>query len=415
MKRIVIVGAGPAGLMAAIAASERSAELGIACEITLVEKNAFAGKKLNITGKGRCNMTNACTRDEFLENVPVNPRFLYGALANFSPDDTVAFFESHGVPTKVERGRRVFPVSDNAKDVTAALVRTAKEAGVRFLQGSARKILCEENVVTGVSVQTSRGETALPCYALILATGGVSYPLTGSTGDGYAMAEELGHTTVEPKPSLVPLTSPDPFCKACMGLSLRNVGLSFEKDGKTLYEEQGEMLFTHFGVTGPVILSASAHLRKGFPVTMHLDMKPALDEKTLDARLLRDFAANSNRDLRNCMNGLLPAKMIDPFLRRVGADGKTKVNALTREIRAKLLRGLKDLPLALDGTRPIEEAIVTSGGIPVREIDPRTMRSGCAENLFFAGEIIDVDAYTGGYNLQIAFATGHLAGESAVE
>lgn len=414
MKRIVIVGAGPAGLMAAIAASERSAELGIACEITLVEKNAFAGKKLNITGKGRCNMTNACTRDEFLENVPVNPRFLYGALANFSPDDTVAFFESHGVPTKVERGRRVFPVSDNAKDVTAALVRTAKEAGVRFLQGSARKILCEENVVTGVSVQTSRGETVLPCYALILATGGVSYPLTGSTGDGYAMAEELGHTTVEPKPSLVPLTSPDLFCKACMGLSLRNVGLSFEKDGKTLYEEQGEMLFTHFGVTGPVILSASAHLRKGFPVTMHLDMKPALDEKTLDARLLRDFSENPNRDLRNCMNGLLPAKMIAPFLSRIGLDGSVKVNAVTKEMRALLLRGLKDLPLRIGGTRPIAEAIVTSGGISVKEVEPATMRSKKVEGLFFAGELLDVDAYTGGYNLQIAFATGRLAGENAV-
>lgn len=415
MKRIVIVGAGPAGMMAAIAASEALAASGERGDITLVEKNAFPGKKLNITGKGRCNLTNACTRDEFLENVPVNPRFLYGALSKWSPDDTAAFFESHGVPTKVERGRRVFPVSDRAKDVTACLERTAKEAGVRFLQAEAKRILCDDGIVTGLSVQTSRGETVLPCYALILATGGASYPLTGSTGDGYALAEAVGHTVVPPKPSLVPLTSSDPFCKECMGLSLRNVGLSFVKDGKTLYEEQGEMLFAHFGVTGPVILSASAHLRKGFPVTMCLDMKPALDEKTLDARLLRDFAENPNRDLRNCMNGLLPAKMIAPFLARTGLDGTVKVNAVTKEMREKLLCGLKRLEFRIGGTRPIAEAIVTSGGISVKEVDPATMRSKKCDGLYFAGELLDVDAYTGGYNLQIAFATGHLAGVSAAQ
>lgn len=415
MKQIVIVGAGPAGLTASVAAALRAKEEGVSCGITVVERNASPGRKLNITGKGRCNLTNACDRDEFLRNVPENPRFLYAALTRFPPERTVAFFASLGLETKVERGRRVFPVSDRASDVTDCLVSEAKKLGVRFLRGRAEALRIRDGAVTGVAIRTDAGGSVLPCDRLILSTGGMSYPLTGSTGDGYRLAAEAGHTLVSPRPSLVPLTSPDPFCKACMGLSLRNVGLTFRKDGKILYAEQGEMLFTHFGVSGPVILSASAHLRNGFPVTLHLDMKPALDEKTLDARLLRDFAANSNRDLRNCMNGLLPAKMIDPFLRRVGADGKTKVNALTREIRAKLLRGLKDLPLALDGTRPIEEAIVTSGGIPVREIDPRTMRSGCAENLFFAGEIIDVDAYTGGYNLQIAFATGHLAGESAVE
>ena len=414
MKQIVIVGAGAAGMMAAIAAAEQAGTNGEPCEITLVEKNGTAGKKLNITGKGRCNLTNACTRDEFLENVPVNPRFLYGALSKWSPDDTAAFFETHGVPTKVERGRRVFPVSDNAKDVTACLVQTAKEAGVRFLQAKAERIVCEDGVVTGLAVQTAHGETVLPCYALILATGGASYPLTGSTGDGYTLAKQVGHTVIPPKPSLVPLTSPDPFCKDCMGLSLRNVGLSFEKDGKTLYEEQGEMLFTHFGVTGPVILSASAHLRKGFPVTMHLDMKPALDEKTLDARLLRDFAENPNRDLRNCMNGLLPAKMIAPFLARVGLNGSTKVNAVTKEMREQLLHGLKRLDFTIGGTRPIAEAIVTSGGVSVKEVDPATMRSKKCDGLYFAGELLDVDGYTGGYNLQIAFATGHLAGASAV-
>ena len=413
-KQILIVGAGPAGLMAAISAAEKAAELQEEVGITVIDKNDAPGKKLNITGKGRCNLTNDCTLDEFLSNVPVNPRFLYSALSKFLPADTKAFFELHGVPVKVERGRRVFPVSDRAKDVTNCLVKTARSLGVRFLQGKAVALESDDGVVTGLQVETEKGKQTLPCYSLILACGGASYPLTGSTGDGYALAAMAGHSLTEPKPSLVPLVSPDRFCVSCMGLSLKNVGLTFEKDGKTLYEEQGEMLFTHFGVTGPVILSASAHLRKGYPVNLHIDMKPALDEKTLDARLLRDFSENSNRDLRNCMNGLLPAKMIDPFLKRIRLDGAAKVNAVTKEMRETLLRSLKDICIPLSGTRPIAEAIVTSGGIPVKEIDPSTMRSKKADGLFFAGEIIDVDAYTGGYNLQIAFATGHSAGENAV-
>lgn len=407
--RVVVLGGGAAGLFAAIAAAEYGAQ------VTLVEQNPFCGKKLNITGKGRCNVTNACDLETFLANVPVNPRFLYRALTEFSPSDTMEFFESHGVPLKTERGRRVFPVSDRARDITDCLTETALSLGVHVLHATGCGLQLQAGKVTGLQIRRgahSKSET-LACDALILATGGASYPRTGSTGDGYRLSREAGHTVMPLRPSLVPLESSDPLCRACMGLSLRNVGVSFWQNGKVLYEEQGEMLFTHFGVSGPVVLSASAHLRGGFPLTMRLDMKPALDEKTLDARLLRDFDAQKNRDLRNCMNGLLPAGLIDPFLRRTGLDGSLKVNSVTREVRRQLCEGLKAIELTITGTRPIDEAIVTGGGVKVQEVDPRSMRSKLVGGLYFAGELLDVDAYTGGYNLQIAFATGRLAGHSA--
>ncbi len=405
--RVVVLGGGAAGLFAAISASEYGAD------VTLIEKNPFCGKKLNITGKGRCNITNACDLDTFLQSVPVNPRFLYRALTEFSPSDTVDFFESHGVPTKVERGRRVFPVSDRARDVTDCLVRTAKENGVRIMQGTGASLLLKDGAVKGIVITRASKRETIPCDRVILATGGASYPLTGSTGDGYLLAKQAGHTVVPPKASLVPLVSSDLLCKSCMGLSLRNVGVSFYREGKRLYEEQGEMLFTHFGVTGPVVLSASAHLRDGYPVTMHIDMKPALDEKTLDDRLLREFSAHSNKDLRNCMNSLLPAGLIQPFLDKHCISGEQKVHSITKEQRKKLVAWLKNIELEITGTRPIAEAIVTSGGVSVTEVDPRTMQSKKVQGLFFAGELLDVDAYTGGYNLQIAFSTGRLAGHAS--
>lgn len=406
--RVAVLGGGAAGLFAAIAAAEYGAD------VTLIEKNPFCGKKLNITGKGRCNITNACDLDTFLANVPVNPRFLYRALTEFMPSDTVDFFELHGVPTKTERGRRVFPVSDRARDVTDCLVRTAKESGVHILQGTGSSLIIRDGAVEGLNILRGGKREQFFFESVILATGGASYPLTGSTGDGYRLAEQAGHTVVPPKASLVPLVSSDPLCKSCMGLSLRNVGVSFYREGKQLCEEQGEMLFTHFGVTGPVVLSASAHLRTGYPVTMRIDMKPALDEKTLDDRLLREFSAHINKDLRNCMNTLLPAGLIQPFLDKHGISGEQKVHSITKEQRKKLVAALKGIELAITGTRPIAEAIVTSGGVSVTEVDPRTMQSKKIKGLFFAGELLDVDAYTGGYNLQIAFSTGRLAGHSSV-
>lgn len=405
--RVVILGGGAAGLLAAISAAEYGAS------VTVIEKNPFCGKKLNITGKGRCNITNACDIDTFLSNVPVNPRFLYRALTEFSPTDTVEFFEMLGVPTKTERGRRVFPVSDRARDVTDCLVRTAKEYGVQIQQGTGVSLVIGDGAVRGIVVSRGGKRETISCDCVILATGGASYPLTGSTGDGYRLAEQAGHTVVPPKASLVPLVSSDPLCKSCMGLSLRNVGVSFYRENKRLYEEQGEMLFTHFGVTGPVVLSASAHLREGYPVTMRIDMKPALDEKTLGDRLLREFSANINKDLRNCMNTLLPAGLIQPFLDKHGIAGEQKINSVTKEQRKKLISSLKNIEIEIIGTRPIAEAIVTSGGVAVNEVDPRTMQSKRTRGLFFAGELLDVDAYTGGYNLQIAFSTGRLAGHAS--
>lgn len=403
--KIAVIGGGAAGMMAAGTAVLSGAE------VTIFESTDRLGKKLAITGKGRCNVTNACTREEFLENVTKNPRFLYAALNAFSTEDTVSLFESLGVPLKVERGRRVFPVSEKAKDIVDAL--RAYSSGAKIIY---KKVSSVKKVDDGFVVSTKDKDFTF--HKVIIATGGKSYPLTGSDGSGYKLAMRLGHTVTELIPSLIPITSSSPLCSEMQGLSLKNVKINIKNAAEQiLYTDFGEMMFAHFGVTGPVILSASAHLR-GYDIstlTLSIDLKPALDEKTLDTRLLSDFSKKANKDLINSLGDLLPSKMIEPFITLSGIDGRKKVNSITKEERRKLLQTFKSFDIPLDGYRPIEEAIITSGGVEVKEISPKTMESKLVDGLYFAGEIIDVDAYTGGYNLQIAFSTGYLAGKSAAE
>lgn len=400
----MVAGGGPSGLFAAYVAALNGAR------VILFEKEDRCGKKLDITGKGRCNITNLCDRDEFLSNVPRNPRFLFAALSAFPPEDTVAFFESLGVATKPERGKRIFPVSDRAHDVTAALINACRDVGVEFAKGKVTQVLTCDGKVTGAVC----GGHTVSAKTVILACGGASYPRTGSDGNGYELARSLGHRVVTPRPSLVPLVSPDRICRDCMGLSLKNVGLTFfDRNGKKVYGEQGEMMFTHFGLTGPVILSGSAYLREEFPYTLKIDLKPALDMATLDKRLLRDFSQNINKELKNAFSALLPAKLIEPFVRMTGIPPETRLNSLKKEQRTAIAELLKSVSVTVTGTRPISEAIVTSGGVDCRELNPKTMGSRLVEGLFFAGELIDVDAYTGGFNLQIAFSTGYLAGQAA--
>ena len=401
----VVIGGGAAGMMAALTAARRGKD------VLLVEHEKFCGKKLRITGKGRCNLCNDCDVRAFLKNVPGNAKFLYSALNRFSPADTMAFFEALGVPLKTERGNRVFPVSDNAHDVARALEAAMKRAGVRLLFADAEEIVTDGGAVC--AVKTSQG--TIDCRSAVIATGGASYTLTGSTVDGYRMAEALGHTVTPLRPSLVPLESDDPDCAEMQGFSLKNVTLTLlDKDGKACYAELGEMMFTHFGVTGPLVLSASAHMRDetAAPYRILIDLKPGLDEKKLDARLLRDFEKYKNRDFANALSDLAGRTMIPVLVRRSGIPGETKVNAITREQRQGLLRLMKAFPVSVRGPRPIAEAIVTSGGVSVREIDPRTMGSKLVSGLYFAGEVLDVDAYTGGFNLQIAWSTGSMAGEN---
>lgn len=404
--RIAVVGAGAAGLIAAGTA------LSLGASVTMFDGNARVGRKLMITGKGRCNLTNDATVPEFLENVPTNPRFLYKALAAFSPRDTMSLLEHLGVPLKVERGRRVFPVSDKAVDIVDALGKYAAEA--EFVSEKVTDLLVTDGVATGVA--TDAREYAFD--AVIMATGGLSYPLTGSDGSGLRIAERLGHTVTPLLPSLVPLECSGSVHRDLQGLSLRNIGFTVRhrQSGKVVYKDFGEMMFTHFGITGPVVLSASSHLPKATLADYDavIDLKPALDEKTLDARLLSDFAKYKNKDYLNALSDLLPQKLILPIVSLSGIDPRKKVNAVTKEERRRLLSLLKGFTLPLSRPRPIAEAIITSGGIAVKEIDPSTMMSKITARLFFAGEMIDVDAYTGGYNLQIAFSTGYLAAESAV-
>lgn len=406
-RSVVIVGGGAAGMMAAIAASDNGAA------VTLIDKNERLGKKLRITGKGRCNVTNDCQLNEFLNNVPTNPKFLYAALSRFDSADTMEFFEGAGVPLKVERGKRVFPVSDKAWDVAEAMVRLCRKKNVKIIKGRVSRILAEGGAVCGVVC----GGEIINADAVVICTGGKSYPLTGSDGDGYRLAAELGHDTVTPTPSLVPLTSKSADCAKMQGLSLKNVALSvYHTDsGKRVYEDFGEMMFTHFGMTGPMILSASAHIKdvSSGKYEAVIDLKPALDEKTLDARILSDFAKNTNKDFVNSLDALLPQKMIEVVVRRSGIDGRKKVNSITKEERRALVEVIKNFRVTISGFRPIDEAIITKGGISVKQIDPKTMRSKLCSGLYFAGEVIDVDAYTGGFNLQIAFSTGVLAGENA--
>lgn len=408
-KQVLVAGGGAAGMMAAITAAEAGAA------VTLFERNDRLGKKLRITGKGRCNLTNACDRDTFFENIPTNPKFLYAAYAAFAPEDTMAFFEGLGVELKVERGRRVFPASDRAQDIVSALENRMREVGVKVVPAKVKQILSSDGRATGFA--TSRGDYFAD--AVILATGGKSYPLTGSDGSGYAIAREAGHTILAPTPSLVPLTSPSKVCQKMQGLSLKNVSLRLAENatGKAIFEDFGEMLFTHFGLSGPLVLSASAHLQKREPnaYTIHIDLKPALDEKTLDARIVSDFSKYKNRDFCNALSDLLPEKMILPMIENVGIDPRKKVNTVTREERERLVGALKDFVVPISGARPIDEAIITRGGVSTKEINPKTMESKLLSGLYFAGEIIDVDAYTGGFNLQIAFSTARLAGAAAAE
>lgn len=380
-------------------------------DVTIFESTDRLGKKLAITGKGRCNVTNNSTTEEFLENVTKNPRFLYASLSALSPNETITLFESLGVKLKTERGKRVYPESDKAKDIVDAMRSYSSGAEVIY-----KKVTSVKAENCGFTI-TAGGES----YAfdkVIFATGGKSYPLTGSDGSGYRLAMRLGHSVTELIPSLIPLNSHSSLCKEMQGLSLKNVKI-YIKDAadRVLYTDFGEMMFAHFGVTGPVILSASAHLRDVdiSTLTLCIDLKPALDETTLDARLLSDFAKKSNKDLINSLGDLLPSKMIEPFIALSGVDGRKKVNSITKEERKAILNTLKSFKIPLDSYRPIEEAIVTSGGIEVKEISPKTMESKILPGLYFAGEVIDVDAYTGGFNLQIAFSTGYLAGKSAAE
>lgn len=400
----VVIGGGAAGMMCSAVAAERG------LDVILIEPNKILGRKLRITGKGRCNVTNNCDIREFLNNIPGDGRFLYSALNRLSPRDTMELFESLGLHLKTERGNRVFPVSDNANDVAGTLQRYMNRAGVRVIHSSAKHIITEADTVTGV--ETCDG--VIECRAAVICTGGLSYPLTGSRGAGYKMAQELGHTVTPTRPSLVPLESDDDYCAEMQGFSLKNVTLSAYEDDKLIYKELGEMLFTHFGVSGPLVLSASSHMRRfgEAKYELRIDLKPGLDEKKLDARLLRDFEKYANRDFANSLGDLAGKAMIPVLVRLSGIPAETKVNSITREQRHELLRLLKSFPVSVSGPRPIDEAIVTSGGVSTKEINPRTMQSKLVGGLYFAGEVMDLDAYTGGFNLQIAWSTAYVAANS---
>ena len=401
---IFVVGGGAAGMMAAITAAENGAQ------VTLLERNDRLGKKLYITGKGRCNVTNDCAPEDFFPNVPRNPRFLYSAVYAFPPREVMAWFEARGCALKTERGNRVFPQSDKSASVIDALRAELRRLGVRVLQERALDIVTQDGAVCGIETDGGFHKTE----RVILATGGCSYPQTGSTGDGYRMLEKLGHTIVPPVGSLVPLVEKGYDCKQMQGLALKNVALRLvNQKGKTVFEEFGELLFTHFGLSGPVVLSASAHMNEKDSYTVLLDLKPALDEQKLDLRLLRDFEKFQNRDFENALVELLPKSMIPVIVRRSGIPAEEKVHSITREQRRALLELMKRFPVEIACKAPVEEAIVTSGGVKVSEIEPGTMQSKRVRGLYAAGELLDVDAYTGGFNLQIAWATGRAAGLAA--
>ena len=406
MAEILVIGGGAAGMMAAVFAARAGAQ------VTLLEKNEKLGKKVYITGKGRCNLTNDCDRDGFLAQVPRNPRFLYSALNFFSPRDMMALLEENGCPVTVQRGKRVFPASEKASDVTKALTSLLRKENVRIrLNSEVRRLKTENGLVTGAELADG---TVLPANAVILACGGLSYPSTGSTGDGYRFAEELGHTVVRPSPVLVGLETEETWPRSLQGLSLRNVTLTLASGKKTLYTELGEMLFTHFGISGPLALEASCHLpdpAKGARLT--LDLKPGLTREQLDARLRRDFTEAGKKQLKSVLPGLLPASFAEIFPGLCGIAPALPCNQITAAQRETLLSMLKALPLTVKAPRPVTEAVVTRGGVSVKEIEPGTLRSKLVPNLFFAGEMIDVDAHTGGFNLQIAWSTGALAGQSS--
>ncbi|MBO4836840.1 MAG: NAD(P)/FAD-dependent oxidoreductase [Clostridia bacterium] len=407
---VVIVGGGAAGLSAALFASKAGAQA------ILLEKNEKFGKKLYITGKGRCNICNACDTETFLRSVQRNPRFLYSALRFLSPDDLQRLMTEMGCPVKVERGNRVFPASDHASDVSRAFLNALKGQALK-LRAEALEVLTRNEAVSGVRVRDDQGEHVIPCACAVIATGGLSYPSTGSTGDGLRFARELGHTVNKTFPSLVPLVTKDEWPKKLQGLSLKNVCLTAAVHGKIKYCEQGEMLFTHFGVSGPLVLRMSSVLAgTDWPqAKITLDLKPALSPEQLDARLLRDFAESPRKQLQNLLPSLLPGRMAELFPALCNVDGAKQAAHITASERARIAGLLKALPIAVNGSRPMEEAIVTCGGVSVREINPATMMSKKVRGLFFAGEVLDVDAFTGGFSLQIAFSTGALAGRSAAE
>lgn len=402
------IGGGPAGIFAALTAAEKGGRC------VILEHNKQLGRKLRITGKGRCNLTNNCDRDTLLANIPANGKFLYSALSRCTPQDVMAYFERLGVPLKTERGNRVFPVSDRAEDIVQALQKAVRMAGIPVIHGDAAQLLLENGRCIGVRTADGREFRA---GTTLLATGGLSYPKTGSDGSGYSLAEAAGHTIVPPMPSLIPLVTKEAWCRDAMGLSLRNVTLRLYRGGKCVFEELGEMLFTHFGVSGPLVLSASALMHKGSPedYRLEIDLKPGLTPEQLDKRIQRDLTENQNRDMGNILRALLPAKLILPILQLSHIAPDTKANALTKTQRLALRDCIKAVSLHVKAFRPIEEAIITRGGVSVKEVDAKTMASKRCEGLYFAGEVLDLDGYTGGFNLQIAFSTAYSAGIAMAE
>lgn len=409
MNKVIIIGGGAAGLMAAVAASLNSDD------VIIYDGNEKLGKKMYITGKGRCNLTNACDISSYFENVVSNDKFLYSALYTFTNDDVIKFFEENGCPIKIERGDRVFPRSDKSSDVINALSKYIRNKGVKVvLNSKVTGILTDNGKAIGVKLENGKSDCA---DRVIVATGGLSYKTTGSTGDGFKFAKDLGISVTGFRPGLVPLEVKEDYITALQGLSLRNVSLRIKKDNKVLYEDFGEMLFTHFGVSGPIVLSASSiigkHLETSNTLTGVVDMKPALDYKKLGDRIVRDIDNNKNKEIKFLLSGLLPAKMVDIFLDLLNVDTHLKLNELTKGKRQELVHLLKEFAFTITGTRDINEAIITQGGVNVNEINPATMESKKVKGLYFAGEVIDIDALTGGFNMQLAFSTGHLAGESA--
>lgn len=404
-KKVIVIGGGAAGLMAAGFAAQNGAS------VTLFEKMHRVGRKIMITGKGRCNLANECDVETFMQNVPVNSKFLFSAIYNFTPYDIIDFFNNLGLATKTERGNRVYPASEKAVDVVDTMRNFALNNGVKIINKEVKSLLVDNGVLKGI-----KADTDYLADSVIVATGGASYPLTGSTGDGYKFAKSVGHTIIPIKPSLVPLESDEKFCKEMQGLSLRNVSLTVRnKDNKEIYKDFGEMLFTHFGISGPIVLSASCHMQNFDKenYTAYIDLKPALSEEQLDLRIQRDIKDNINKAVSNSFSKLLPKKMIPVVLKRWNVPFDKKCNSITKEERKSLVNLLKNFSVSISKPRPVSEAIITSGGVKVTEINPKTMESKLLPNLYFAGEVIDVDAYTGGFNLIIAWATGKLSGESA--
>ncbi len=404
MRKIIIIGGGAAGLIASATAAKRGED------VTVIEKNSRLARKVMITGKGRCNVTNACfDLDDLINSVVTNKRFMYSAFSSFMPYDTIALIEEMGVPTKIERGNRVFPESDKAVDIVDALVKNAKQSGVKFVEGTVTSFNTENNVIKSVNFADG---TVVDGDAFAICTGGLSYQSTGSTGDGYRLAESVGHRVTDIEPALISLVASNGFVPKLQGLSLRNISIKLLDGEKEIYSDFGEMLFTHYGVSGPVILSASSHMThpKEHNYKIVIDLKPALDEQTLDKRIQRDFAENTNKDFINSLSKLLPNKLIPVIVKLSGIEPSEKVNQITKAQRQNLVSLLKNFTVNIIDFRPINEAIITSGGVDVKEINPKTMGSKIIDNLFFAGEVIDVDAYTGGFNLQVAFSTGYLCG-----